>query len=1622
MPAADLLSLKGVFLITAIFLSLSTIGDKVEADGLTAVATAAATKLGTKWAAGEGAWAAYNAVVNNAQFIAGAFAFMSGTKITKDLISMSFGHTGFISPSASMNSWLGQIDSQQEGPAKDYTAFGKKIEFNGMCPLDDPQKFSSSLTCPNWKFKGPNNSERPYDNPHFTGPSVKDVMRTFVSLDRVDEWDIFWDEMIEFTFLPHDFGSAENDITGLGLKRCSIPRRRNKDCLPYSLEGPLNDLRTLAHKTYVGWAKWWNKPSSVFESSNPKNNNETKKPEDKKQQQNEPANNSSSYLPWFWRVIQFLVRFMLWSTSWFVNFWVYLCVFGPMLAAFLWKGWRLKLLFIMAFVLAWEYTALCTLFLFLLFALRDIALTIYFFATLQTNEMLSKIFPTYKSEVKDAPYLVTVIALVSRMKLSTWATKVFWLTLYGMLPPSLGSAIFLVQYIFFSSAPSTPKELVDTWTVWWNWLPNTLEDFEVAQKMDLEWCLFLEAAGNAFAKLEQMTAEKKKEYLKSLDKHASAVLCNLGTKMPGKVFYSDVHLLGVSKPKKYTLYIVKKTLNKGWDEVIVRYVESKEGKMSSLMRLPRRFLGLLRFDGLEPDFVVKSFLEEAGSQEQQNDKKQIEQKQTAQQQNSQQQQVQQQTAQQQTTQQQNAQQQNAQQQHDKKDEQQQNEAADNNLPKQQNKQNKIGAKSNRSHSSSSRNGRKGKSGSGGNGEAVSAAGASENMKKGGICHTVAATFMLTWCASFLSSFIPKSGEDDLQFLCDNTIPFREKCEAVAEATDTPLDGSPQDASDITYEGLSCLTAGRNKKGQHRPWLAYLGMTPTLPNPQVPEGCRIIGGLRFVKRGDGGHWSAFKQAKSGNGWVEWEITNGVATPKTFDDHLYKLHGDNVKISYVYVDQAPCLGNGVPKFKCDECGVDNDQHSDHHCSRTCNSCNKVFVGKCTGIGKQNRLKKNQLLVSAQELKDYVCHGCNEKSRKAEQEYKREMKKVEQENKKREQQQQKEQQKQQQQQQKKVQLQICAQCDKPAADHENSSRITICDGCKKEVFGSCGPSGAGSMLNMLFGSKKFLCHSCENKDGSDKLINNNKKQEPKNDDAKKNTSASGKNKNNNSNNKNGETKNDNKESSPSNQNQNNNNNNNNNNNKVEENNVPNSNGAAAHVSGENSNKNKNNNKKQTAAQKAAAAAVAATVGKNPPSYPPPAFDSGVHNPTPPSPREAAVIKKAKEETDNFVITVPANFQQKENLGDAPLVVDSIEDLAKSPVGSVLKSSEQDFQNRPGNPPASAGYKGEFLHKLNIKKNVDKELQNTRHKGTFDNHFRCLRYAQVMTKNSPSAWKELPLVRILVRALLLRSIVRKWKAQTLFREACSMQGAMANLPIYTNHQFPIHLPEEPYWKHMMALWRLESQRNQPHNQTVVNPESIIQAIESTQVTDTKTKVALILQWYLAARAGDVLELRKQDVVISEDKAKKVYNIQVTFRHAKTVAKRGAYTVKSSLARKELFTIVINFLNSLPNDPNAPLFPQTGPHKVSKNHQEKLMRDALKTVDTILTTRSIRRGALQTMALEKVDEATLMHFSGHTNRNTLLRYLDWGRLFAKEEEEARDASAHLQPETRVNNAQTGSN
>jgi integrase len=208
-----------------------------------------------------------------------------------------------------------------------------------------------------------------------------------------------------------------------------------------------------------------------------------------------------------------------------------------------------------------------------------------------------------------------------------------------------------------------------------------------------------------------------------------------------------------------------------------------------------------------------------------------------------------------------------------------------------------------------------------------------------------------------------------------------------------------------------------------------------------------------------------------------------------------------------------------------------------------------------------------------------------------------------------------------------------------------------------------------------------------------------------------------------------------------------------------------------------------------------------------------------------------------------------------------------------------------------------------------------------------------------------------------------------------------------------------------MLKFWRIHSNQNQPYNQPAASPNQILGAIDSTP-DDLETQFTLALQWSTAARIGDILPLRRENINWNPT----TLELSVKIDEGKVMAKTGPYTVHT-LANQEFVHIFNTFLATR-TKPKERLFSYEA---TPRSTRVSRVNSALKASASDLTTRSIRRGALQTMALKGVSIATLRQFSGHRSDDTCKRYLDWGRLAHDIKNNAQDAAKYLRIVTSSN-------
>lgn len=208
-------------------------------------------------------------------------------------------------------------------------------------------------------------------------------------------------------------------------------------------------------------------------------------------------------------------------------------------------------------------------------------------------------------------------------------------------------------------------------------------------------------------------------------------------------------------------------------------------------------------------------------------------------------------------------------------------------------------------------------------------------------------------------------------------------------------------------------------------------------------------------------------------------------------------------------------------------------------------------------------------------------------------------------------------------------------------------------------------------------------------------------------------------------------------------------------------------------------------------------------------------------------------------------------------------------------------------------------------------------------------------------------------------------------------MIGAISNAPI---HGSTVHMDTRgPEVRRIMRSIRKNSFR---HNVNFPRPalySEVSRALKFLEPHFLATR-CLILWWFTAARPGDVLLLLANNVQYHGQLNTEWSKLAVKFVDGKSVAVRGPYTVHTAIPTVYLLHMM--------GESIEPLF-----HHQLRPSVFRATLQALKIVNPRLEARSIRRGALQSLALAGASDNTLMMFSGHKNVEMLHRYLDWGMM-----------------------------
>lgn len=159
----------------------------------------------------------------------------------------------------------------------------------------------------------------------------------------------------------------------------------------------------------------------------------------------------------------------------------------------------------------------------------------------------------------------------------------------------------------------------------------------------------------------------------------------------------------------------------------------------------------------------------------------------------------------------------------------------------------------------------------------------------------------------------------------------------------------------------------------------------------------------------------------------------------------------------------------------------------------------------------------------------------------------------------------------------------------------------------------------------------------------------------------------------------------------------------------------------------------------------------------------------------------------------------------------------------------------------------------------------------------------------------------------------------------------------------------------------------------------------------DEELEVFFTLLWASGQRPWDLAKVQTRHVWLQEEEA------MILLAEGKGVAMRNQpYTITCALpsGAKEKIDKLMNG--------------KEGEEKLFKSGLTQKVVKCMKEVNESYQAKSIRRGVLSTMAMNGVSIPILMAISGHARRETLMRYLSWGRFWAEGQREMKAASKKL--------------
>ena len=303
------------------------------------------------------------------------------------------------------------------------------------------------------------------------------------------------------------------------------------------------------------------------------------------------------------------------------------------------------------------------------------------------------------------------------------------------------------------------------------------------------------------------------------------------------------------------------------------------------------------------------------------------------------------------------------------------------------------------------------------------------------------------------------------------------------------------------------------------------------------------------------------------------------------------------------------------------------------------------------------------------------------------------------------------------------------------------------------------------------------------------------------------------------------------------------------------------------------------------------------------------------------------------------------------------------------------------------------EWLQHLRNYREISAEALNGVEPKTRQDHLARLR----LLRNMGPAHRQLRLVDSILATLGEQRTLKGWKPTTWMRALGSTAGALARLEQYAGRT-DLNLQQSSLWRDAM---KGAEKYKTAHIPTKAVPCTKIEAYATVNrlIAEGRTTLAsqVAILWLSAARPGDLLQVRREDLQVRPDG-----NLWFVIRAGKVQKHRKKAQPLHTVIPPEWMETIQQGISG--GHRHVWSFPSLQQRELAVKAITKEMR----LTNPRLEARSLRSGSLRCMMEAGVPEETLLLFSGHSTIAMLREYVGWDDTAVARGNRMRTAAKHL--------------